>query len=608
MSMPLGFSVKVSLFSMRKRLIRTILSLIPAVILIAIMFVGSTIPNGLVNELDEQVLKKVETRQEIVALDEYLFNQPGIGAAMGSSGMPEFEFNEAAFKTAVNSPLIKEVYEQFGAISGQADNIGNVKNPSLGLKGMSAEFSKLYSGKPFEYRAGEPIPIILNPRSVSVQSYNFGNKTTMELDYSNEKDTASKLAYTELRKPETVVGQTFTMEFGKFPAYPEAFEEQQQTSGFAPPKSKIIKLTTNDQTILDKRVNEIYSPYWRVEELRKPTSLQFVVIGLTNGEDPNAGGYIPNNAVIAIWNSLYQKQLGARTTKPLDKEFLSKEANKISVKQGKLSVQPFLSGGPSTWTKESPEISTWEIQLQNIGVPALLVATSKNARGETEYSEAAKQDIDKDSFVATSAIVKLHSADDREAYLAYLKTNNLEVFDNSPLAMIRSIRSGANTFVTWLTIILGAIVALILMTTVSRFVADSRREIGVWRAIGATRTDITKLVLTRSSVLLVIGVGIGALIGLGTSVWLASEIAQQISSATSGFNPYANQGFVGSLIVSLMGGEVPALDAANLVRPDWRLLFSRLGLLAGITLLISTIPAWRASRISPVTAIRDSDA
>ena len=73
MAMPLGFATRVSLFSMRKRIIRTILSLLPCVLLIAIMFIGSTIPNGFVRELDEKVLQKAQDRQQYLVLDQFLY-------------------------------------------------------------------------------------------------------------------------------------------------------------------------------------------------------------------------------------------------------------------------------------------------------------------------------------------------------------------------------------------------------------------------------------------------------------------------------------------------------------------------------------------------------
>ena len=140
-----------------------------------------------------------------------------------------------------------------------------------------------------------------------------------------------------------------------------------------------------------------------------------------------------------------------------------------------------------------------------------------------------------------------------------------------------------------------------------RFVADSKREIGVWRAIGATRFDIKKLVFTRMAILLLIGVGVGILIGFITSYVLSGMLASQFNQATNNYDPYATTSFAATLIISFLGGEVPQLDRMALLATDWGLLLSRLGILALITLVFGLLPARRASRISPVTAIRESE-
>ena len=141
--------------------------------------------------------------------------------------------------------------------------------------------------------------------------------------------------------------------------------------------------------------------------------------------------------------------------------------------------------------------------------------------------------------------------------------------------------------------------------------ADSRKEIGVWRAIGATRLDITKLVLVRMSLLLGFGIVAGVVIGYGISYLLAHSLAASFNTATGGFNPYAQpsgaSGIVSSIVISLLGGSVPKLEITHLLATNWGLLLSRLGILSLITLVIGLIPALRASRISPVTAIRDSE-
>ncbi len=276
MSMPLGFSVKASLFSMRRRLIRTILALIPCVILIAIMFVGSTIPNGLVKELDNQVLKTIESHQEIVILDKFLFSQSNFSAGP-TSGAPSNNFNQKNYDVATKSPLIEKVYPQYGEVSGTADAVGNISQAGLSFKGSTPEFVKLYTPQTFTYQPGQPIPVLLNPTTIGAQAYNWGGKDTIEIDYANPSDQQKKMNFVQLKDPENIVGKTFKMEFGKLDSFPEAFDQQTQ-GGFGPPKSKLIKLADNDRDILTRRVSELYSPYWDVSQLRQPIVHEFIIL------------------------------------------------------------------------------------------------------------------------------------------------------------------------------------------------------------------------------------------------------------------------------------------------------------------------------------------
>lgn len=602
MSMPLGFATKVSIFSMRRRLVRTIISLIPCVLLIAIMVVGSTIPNGIVNELDKKVLQSAESRQELVTLPPQTFTQPKFS---GGSGGPTFDFNQKLYDSATTAKQVEKVYPQYGLIAGRAAQIGNVPSPTITLNGASPELAKLYTGAPFAYTPGQPIPLLLSATNVYGMAYNWNGANTLELDYSDPKWLETKMQNHLLKDAEKLVGKTFELSFGGFPIFPEAFEQSTENSGA--PKSKLTKLTDKDIKILERRVKELYGPYWDIAKLKEPLRYQFKVVGLI--KEPgfsNTQSMIPNEAAVALWNNLYQKQIAARTSKVLDKEFLAEEQAKTEVKEGilQLSDSQMAFAQPS-WPKNQNEL-TEDIQLQGLSVPGLLVETVKNKRNQNEYKELARTTITAANFHANSAVVQLKSPDDREAYIKYLTDQGVPYYDMSPLAAIRAIREGSQAFLTWLTLILGAVVALILLTTVSRFVADSRREIGVWRAIGATRLDISKLVLTRMLWLLVFGIGVGIVVGYSLSYFAAGHVAQTFNSAASGVNPY-EQGFLEGMILSLLGGVVPKIDQTALLATDWSLLGSRLGLLTIITLIVGLFPAWRASRISPVTAIRDSE-
>ncbi len=602
MSMPLSFATKVSFASMRKRWIRTLLALFPCVLLIAVMFVGSTIPNGVVNEMDKKVLQNAESSQEIVQLDPYYFiqnNFSGSGGDMSSNS----SFDQKKYDVATKAPQVQDVYPQLGFLNIIPDSLGNTTKPFLGVAGNSAEFAKLYTGESFVYKKGEPIPIIINPKAISSAQYNWGDKKSIDINYNEAESVKKSIDNQQLKDADALMGSVITANLNDFGVLPEAFEETNSDGSSV----KITKLTKRDEKTLDKKIAEVYSPYWKINELKKPLTTKFKVVGLIKGQSSYQGqAFIPNEAVIDLINTQFVNQKKARTTKALDNEFLANEQSKIEIKKEIIDFSNANSFGVSnTWQKD-PESSVSDVAIVT-GVSGLIVEPTKNKKGKVEYKETTLGKLTEKNFQPSGAMVRLDSADSRQSYIEYLKTKGIEIYDESPLSIIKSFRKGTQLAVTWLTIILGSVVALVLLTTMGRFVADSKREIGVWRAIGATRFDIKKLVLTRMAILLLIGVGVGLLIGFIASYVLSGMLASQFNQATNNYDPYATTSFAATLIISFLGGEVPQLNQMALLATDWGLLLSRLGILTLITLVFGLLPARRASRISPVTAIRESE-
>jgi ABC-type antimicrobial peptide transport system permease subunit len=99
--------------------------------------------------------------------------------------------------------------------------------------------------------------------------------------------------------------------------------------------------------------------------------------------------------------------------------------------------------------------------------------------------------------------------------------------------------------------------------------AVSRRthELGVRLALGASRRTVLRLVLREGMVLAAIGTGVGLAAALGLTRFLAS----------------------------LLYGVRPA-DPVTLVAVAL--------LLAGIALLACGVPAWRATKVDPMVALR----
>lgn len=119
----------------------------------------------------------------------------------------------------------------------------------------------------------------------------------------------------------------------------------------------------------------------------------------------------------------------------------------------------------------------------------------------------------------------------------------------------------------------------IIFNTFRTIVAERRHDIGMLRAIGANRTTIIGLVLTEGLVQGVVGTAIG--IGLGYLMGIA------ITAGTS------------SIIKQLMNIEMTAV-----VQPSLVVVSVALGV--GVTLFAGLLPAFGASRVTPMEALRPS--
>jgi predicted permease len=121
----------------------------------------------------------------------------------------------------------------------------------------------------------------------------------------------------------------------------------------------------------------------------------------------------------------------------------------------------------------------------------------------------------------------------------------------------------------WFSVLALLLSALGLYGVTSYAVNRRRTEIGIRMAIGAAPARVVWLVLARLTVLL----GLGVLIGAGASVWASRFVA------------------------TLLYGIEPR-DPATLILSA--------GVLAGVGALAGSLPAYRASRVDPVEVLRES--
>jgi putative ABC transport system permease protein len=119
---------------------------------------------------------------------------------------------------------------------------------------------------------------------------------------------------------------------------------------------------------------------------------------------------------------------------------------------------------------------------------------------------------------------------------------------------------------------LGLIVGgLTIVNTMTMAVTERTRELGVKRALGASRSRIAREVLAESAVM-------GALGGLGGLA-------------------------LGALASLVIGGAVTSATGVNMFMLTWRLAVFAMGFAVSLGTFAGLYPAWRASRMDPVQAL-----
>jgi putative ABC transport system permease protein len=106
--------------------------------------------------------------------------------------------------------------------------------------------------------------------------------------------------------------------------------------------------------------------------------------------------------------------------------------------------------------------------------------------------------------------------------------------------------------------VLLAITAAGIVGLTSFWVGQRRKQIGVRRALGATRHDILGYFLTENLLIGIGGVAVGALLAIGMNLWLVSHFEMQRLSLL-----YVAAGVIALLLLGQGAVLAPALRASR---------------------------------------------
>lgn len=130
-------------------------------------------------------------------------------------------------------------------------------------------------------------------------------------------------------------------------------------------------------------------------------------------------------------------------------------------------------------------------------------------------------------FAAMQAPAGSVAPDPFESCIAAGKPFMLSAFGSSSLA-IASIRDSFNKFFKIAAVVVAVIAAVVMMGTLGRIIADSRRETAVFRAIGAKKLDIAQIYLTYvfllATLVAVMSVAVGFILASIADTQWSSEL------------------------------------------------------------------------------------
>jgi ABC-type lipoprotein export system ATPase subunit/ABC-type antimicrobial peptide transport system permease subunit len=109
------------------------------------------------------------------------------------------------------------------------------------------------------------------------------------------------------------------------------------------------------------------------------------------------------------------------------------------------------------------------------------------------------------------------------------------------------------------------VAAILIYIVMHISIVERTKEIGIMRSIGARRKDIKRLFNTESTILGIMGGGLGCIFALVISLLTNIACVSSLDHTILSYNPlYYLLGFVSCVLISILSGIAPSVNASNL--------------------------------------------
>jgi len=478
------------------------------------------------------------------------------------------------------------------------------------LSTLDTTSAEIYTTSDFTYTEGEAIPIILNASALTYSYEDWGDKTEIAMDTSSivrgQGGAAQRLSFLKTEAitydKDSLIGTTFTMQVGGLDTIQDYTMDR--SSG-----TMVIKKLTDEEmaTKVSDRKTAI-STYWNYDQVSTPITYTFVVVGIVDDNTANTT-YVPQNFADILVTDYISHEISARNgteipTTVLNSTFTGVTYDGVEIKTsssgmiGQMARRMDSSssgnmnngGIPSERPTEGGLGFGGEFGSTGYYIPGLVIQvdSSNNVTGAVSdsnvYTTSTKYgdylDVVIDNVVNRTAIIEAIN----DAGYAYQDTDDVAVFDK--------LQSTLNTVSSIFMISFIVLVSALVAFTMSKFISESIREIGIFRAIGMRKNSVLAMFISQSLLYVLIGyvAGIGLGIALNfvagyfVSGWFNTFLIETVAKTFNVVNTVDKSIFFGINFTSI--GIYTAL-------------------LIGISSIIAVITSLSASKVSPVEAIKN---
>lgn len=478
------------------------------------------------------------------------------------------------------------------------------------LSTLDTTTAALYTTKDFTYTSGTAIPIILNSSSLVYSYEDWNGQTSITITNSTSSTTKGQPGESPMQRlsfakseaisynKDDLIGKTFTLQIGNLDTI------QDYTISRSSGSTVITKLTDEELATKVADRKTAISEYWDYDKISTPLTYTFVVVGII--DDSSVGSstaYVPTSFADTLMTDYISHEINARNGTTISTDVLNSTFSGITYDGTELTTSSNgMMGQMMRRMEERNSSSSSETQptepaggFQGFGttgylIPGLVIQvdSSNNVTGavsdssvytnSTKYGDIINVVID-NVVNRTSVISALN-----EAGYAYQDSNDVDVFDK----LQSTLNTVSKVFMISFIVLVGALVAF----TMSKFISESIREIGIFRAIGMRKSSVLVMFISQSLLYVLIGYVGGIVLGIAlnflaghfVSVWFSNFLTETVAKTFNVVNTVS-----ASTFFNLNLGSIGIYTA----------------LLIGISSIIAILTSLSASKVSPVEAIKN---